>query len=317
MAGASWLESEVNETMMQKIRAAMYELKNALPEVVTGAGTLVFIVLLSIWMYIGSRQSEPFTPKLTGAEGVNFVEANRELTQVELDSFTGWTPNDYLPLTAFLDNKQNFQLGVIETIRFSVRVLRDNLSRQRTTDQIDNDVKRAFEFYSNDPKKWIFPSYESRLKEASQALMVYEERLKAGQARFYPRSDNLIQLLDQYASLLGAATTSLTDEQLGWLETDDRFYYSKGVAYAMYVEMQAVQKDFHEVLKKNDAEELTASIIRELRDTWFEPTVVFNGDKDGIYANHLKNLASDLLSIRQKLNSLSSVLSHRGGSSAG
>jgi hypothetical protein len=303
--------------MMQKIRRALYELKDALPEVLTGAGALVLIVLLSVWMYVGSRQSEPFQAKMTGAEGVNFVEVNRELTQVELDSFTGWTPNDYLPLTAFLDNKQNFQLGVIETIRFSVRVLRDNLSRQRTTDQIDNDVKKAFEFYSNDPKKWLFPSYESRLENASQALERYAERLKSGKARFYPRSDNLIQLLDQYASLLGAATTSLTDESLGWLETDDRFYYSKGVAYAMYVEMQAVQKDFHQVLKKNDAEELTASIIRELRDTWFEPTVVLKGDKDGVYANHLKNLASDLLGIRQKLNSLSSVLSHRGSSSAG
>jgi len=311
------MEAIEGDAMMEKIRTVLKRLQDLLPEMAALVGGSVLLVLLAVWMYIGSRQSEPFAPQLTGAEGVNFVEVNRELTRIELDSFTGWTPNDYLPLTAFLDNKQNFQLGVIETIRFSVRVLRDNLSRQRTTDQIDNDVKKAFEFYSNDPKKWIFPSYESRLKEASQALEKYAGRLQAGTARFYPRSDNLIQLLDQYSSLLGAATTSLTDESLGWLETDDRFYYSKGVAYAMYVEMQAVQKDFKDVLKKNDGEELTAAIIRELRDTWFEPTVVFKGDKDGIYANHLKNLASDLLGIRQKLNSLSSILSHRGGPSAG
>ena len=303
--------------MIESIKTFFRRLKDYAAMLATGAGALVIIVLLSMWGYTASRQSEPFKPVMNGAEGINFVEVNRKLTRIELDSFTGWTVNDYLPFTALFDNKQNFQLGAIETIRFSVRVLRDNLSRQRTTDQIDQDVKKAFEFYSNDPNKWIFPSYEGRLKEASQALATYVERLKSGKARFYPRSDNLIQLLDQYASLLGAATTSLTDENLSWLETDDRFYYSKGVAYAMYVEMQAVQKDFHEVLKKNDGEELTASIIRELRDTWFEPTVVFNGSKDGIYANHLKNLASDLLGIRQKLNSLSSVLSHRGASSSG
>jgi len=303
--------------VFEAIKRNFQNLKGSLAALGAVALTAVAIVLLSLWGYAASRQSEPFKAELAGAEGVNFVEVNRELTRIELDSFTGWTPNDYLPFTALFDNKQNFQLGVIETIRFSVRVLRDNLSRQRTTDQIDDDVKRAFEFYSNDPNKWIFPSYEGRLNEALDALASYVERLKSGKARFYPRSDNLIQLLDQYASLLGAATTSLTDENLSWLETDDRFYYSKGVAYAMYVEMQAVQKDFHEVLKKNDGEELTASIIRELHDTWFEPTVVFNGSKDGIYANHLKNLASDLLGIRQKLNSLSSVLSHRGGSSSG
>ena len=303
--------------MIDTIKTFFRTLKESSSLIASMAGTIVVIVLLSMWGYAASRQSEPFTPVLDAAEGVNFVEVNRELTRIELDSFTGWTVNDYLPLTALFDNKQNFQLGVIETVRFSVRVLRDNLSRQRTTDQIDEDVKKAFEFYSNDPNKWIFPSYEGRLNEAMQSLEAYAGRLNSGKARFYPRSDNLIQLLEQYSSLLGAATTSLTDENLGWLDTDDRFFYSKGIAYAMYVEMQAVQKDFHEVLKKNDGEELTASIIRELRDTWFEPTVVFNGSKDGIYANHLKNLASDLLSIRQKLNSLSSVLSHRGASSAG
>ncbi|HKI60287.1 MAG TPA: DUF2333 family protein [Mariprofundaceae bacterium] len=303
--------------MYESFKQRLNQIKEMLPGLAALVGAVVLIMLLSLWGYAGSRQSEPFKAQLNGIEGTNFVEVNRELTRIELDSFTGWTPNDYLPLTAFLDNKQNFQLGVIETVRFSVRVLRDNLSRQRTTDQIDDDVKKAFEFYSNDPNKWIFPSYEGRLKEASQALQSYTERLKSGKARFHPRSDNLIQLLEQYSSLLGSATTSLTDESLGWMETDDRFFYSKGVAYAMYVEMQAVQKDFHEVLKKNDGEELTAAIIRELRDTWFEPTVVLNGSKDGIYANHLKNLASDLLGIRQKLNSLSSVLSHRGSSSAG
>jgi len=305
------------ENLKQRLNRHLNQIKEMLPSLAAMAGAVVLVMLLSLWGYAGSRQSEPFNPQLSGIEGENFVEVNRELARIELDSFTGWTPNDYLPLTAFLDNKQNFQLGVIETIRFSVRVLRDNLSRQRTTDQIDEDVKKAFEFYSNDPNKWIFPSYEGRLKEASQALHSYRERLKSGKARFHPRSDNLIQLLEQYSSLLGSATTSLTDENLSWLEIDDRFFYSKGVAYAMYVEMQAVQKDFHEVLKKNDGEELTAAVIRELRDTWFEPTVVFNGSKDGIYANHLKNLSSDLLGIRQKLNSLSSVLSHRGSSSAG
>ena len=303
--------------MYENFKQRLKQFREMLPSLTALLGAVILIILLSLWGYAGSRQSEPFKPQLNGIDGENFVEVNRQLTRIELDSFTGWTPNDYLPLTAFLDNKQNFQLGVIETIRFSVRVLRDNLSRQRTTDQIDEDVKKAFEFYSNDPKKWIFPSYEGRLKEASESLQSYTERLKSGKARFHPRSDNLIQLLEQYSSLLGSATTSLTDENLSWLEIDDRFFYSKGVAYAMYVEMQAVQKDFHEVLKKNDGEELTAAIIRELRDTWFEPTVVFNGSKDGIYANHLKNLSSDLLGIRQKLNSLSSVLSHRGSSSAG
>jgi len=299
----------------QNIKGKLNILKVKLPNVFKFV--IIPIVLLSVWMYIASHQSEPFYPELNAVLGGNFADVNRILTEKELDSLTGWTANDYLPLTYFLDNKQNFQLGVIETVRFSVRVLRDNLSRQRTTDQIDTDVKKAFEFYSNDPHKWIFPSYESRLRKGSKSLESYTERLNNGSARFYPRSDNLIQLMTQYSSLLGSATTGLLDKDLSWTETDNRFYYSKGIAYAMHIEMLAVQKDFQKILKKNDGEELISSIISELDATWFEPTVVLNCGKDDVFANHLRNISSELLRIRQKINSLISVLSHSGQASAG
>ena len=82
------------------------------------------------------------------------------------------------------------------------------------------------------------------------------KNLKQGSADFYPRSDSLIILLQQYASLLGGATTRLlnasrpaataagadlaTHVPVAWSEIDDNFYYAQGVGYGLYHVFQAL-----------------------------------------------------------------------------
>ena len=91
-----------------------------------------------------------------------------------------------------LDNMPNFQLGVLEVVRYNVRVVRDNLSRMRTTDRLDPSAEAAFTNLSNDPFKWWFPSAESKWKEALAKLETYNQNLASGKSHFYPRADNLI-----------------------------------------------------------------------------------------------------------------------------
>ena len=122
-----------------------------------------------------------------------------------------WLPNDQIYPTVFLDNPQNFQLGQLEVIRYSTRVLRDKLSRQRTTDKIDPHADRAFTDFSNNPHFWLFPSAESKYASGISALKDYREGVIKGQSKFYPRADNLIELLDQLTSLLGGENTRLSN----------------------------------------------------------------------------------------------------------
>ena len=62
-----------------------------------------------------------------------------------------WLPNDVVYPAVFMDNPQNFQLGQLEVMRYCARVLRDKLSRQRTTDKIDRFADKAFTEFSNNP----------------------------------------------------------------------------------------------------------------------------------------------------------------------
>lgn len=247
-----------------------------------------------------------------------------------------WLPNDKIYPTVFLDNPQNFQLGELETVRYSTRVLRDKLSRLRTTDQIDKDAENAFVFFSNDPKKWILPSAESKYKKGLASLKAYRDNLVAGQANFYPRADNLVELLDQYASLLGGVNTRLSnaprqedkvlsEETAGdsftagekyvrvhvpWTQIDDNFYYGQGVAFGLRQMMVAIQHDFNNILEVKKAEELVVRIIDVLDQSQFEPLIVLNGKRGSIFANHSLQLQSLLEDARQKIRSLQDMIRH-------
>jgi hypothetical protein len=300
--------------------------------IVLSAGT-AFVLLYIINMLYFSLLPEYFTVEnKTGSRpGMAFITTTISLIDNELTfSSGGWLPNDtVLSPTWLLDNKQNFQLGVLEVARYNTRVLRDGLSRQRSTDAIDADCDKAFTSFSNDPYKWIFPSAESKYQEGIERLENYRLHLASGSAYFYPRSDNLIQLLEQYASLLGGVNTRLLNAsrthstssdnasessgmpryaRVPWLKIDDNFYFARGVGYGLYQMFKAVRVDFAQVLKDKNADIIIAEIIASLEETAFDPLVVTNGGKSGIFASHSSNLRVFLDDARQKINSLVNIL---------
>jgi len=245
-----------------------------------------------------------------------------------------WLPNDVIYSSILMDNPQNFQLGQLEVLRYCTRVLRDKLSRQRTTDKIDPHADRAFTDFSNNPHLWIFPAAESKLEDGVQALTRYRQGLMADTSHFYPRADNLIELLEQFTSLLGGVDTRLanaprdvasrlSEETAGdstqqgeklmkvrvpWTRIDDNFYFGRGVAYAMYEVMLAVRWEFRDVIEIKRSSELMDTIVEELRLADFEPLVVLNGSRDSIFANHSLKLMATLENVRQKMINLQQML---------
>ncbi len=292
---------------------------------------LVVIIALAVFtlvdMAINSIKPKPLsiTHEKT-VKGSAFVRTNMALINQMLHN---WMPNDIFWPTVLLDNMPNFQLGELEVVRYNVRVLRDNLSRMRTTDKLDPAVEKAFNALSNDPFKWWFPSAESKWKEAYNHLQKYHQNLLSGTSSFYPRADNLIELLSQYASLMGGVNTrlihaphdirevlaleaekgqehskELVQVNIPWYRVDDNFYYAQGVAYALNESFKAIRVDFMNVLVDKNSLILVDKILEDLSRCNFEPLIVFNGDPGSIFANHSLNLSSIFNDARQKVNSL-------------
>jgi len=259
--------------------------------------------------------------------GTAFIKVNQTLIKQLYDN---WLPNDLFWPTIFLDNIPNFQIGLLEVVRYNTRVLRDNLSRMRTTDKLDPLAEAAFTALSNDPYKWWFPSAESKWKLAYESLDKFYQNLVGKKSNFYPRADNLVELLNQYASLMGGVNTRLinaprdvnitladegalkkgaqdremVDIDIPWYQIDDNFYYAQGVAYGLYESFVAIRIDFIDVLKDKNSLNLVDKILEKLKRCHFEPLIVTNGKPESIFANHSLNLSGVFNDARQKVNSL-------------
>ena len=115
---------------------------------------LLFVLALAFFvvivMAINSTKPERIDlGKLdTDVKGCAFIRTNQILIE---NMHENWMPNDYFWPTVLLDNMPNFQIGELEVIRYNVRVLRDNLSRMRTTDNLSPTAETAFTSLSNDP----------------------------------------------------------------------------------------------------------------------------------------------------------------------
>jgi hypothetical protein len=276
------------------------------------------------FLHVDSSKKQP---------GVTFSTVLIEMGDEMLDP---WLSNDVIYPTVFLDNTPNFQLGELELIRYSIRVLRDKLSRMRTTDTINENCDQAYVYISNDPKRWMLPSAEGRFRRAFDEIDHYREDLIKGKANFYPRADNLIELLDQINSLLGGVNTRLShaprdkryvtsEETAGdefiegekkmevrvpWYKIDDNFYYARGVAYGVRNVMIAVKYEFKEVIELKKSTELLDRIIELLNLCQFEPLVVTNGKRGSIFANHSLQLLATTEDIRQKIRSFQEMLAN-------
>ena len=295
---------------------------------------ILLIYLIAVPIIMCLNYSFPEFSKIDTAEkkpGVIFTSALIQMGDQMLET---WLPNDILYPTIFLDNPQNFQLGELELNRYVIRVLRDKLSRLRTTDTINENCDQAYVYISNDPKKWILPSAESRFKRAYAELGEYRDQLEKGSASFYPRVDNLIELLDQINSLLGGVNTRLShaprdedfaisEETAGdeliegearvkvkvpWTKIDNNFYYARGVAYGVRQVMVAVKYEFKDVLELKRSMELLDRIIDLLNLSQFEPCYVANGSRGSLWANHSLQLLATTEDIRQKIRSLQGML---------
>jgi hypothetical protein len=294
---------------------------------------IVLFIFFAVVMVINSRK--PIYHAIAtenadkGIRGAHFTRTNQILIK---EMANNWLPNDLFWPTVLLDNMPNFQLGELEVVRYNARVLRDNLSRMRTTDRLDHQAEAAFTSLSNDPYKWWFPSAESRWRLAYDYLEVYYRNLASGRSQFYPRADNLIELLNQYLSLMGGVNTrlinaprdivstlaleeqkekapaSVVDIDIPWRQIDDNFYYAQGVAFALYESFRAIRGDFLEVLTDKNSVALVDKILEILSRCQFEPWIVFNGDPDSIFANHSLNLSGLFNDARQKINSLTIAL---------
>jgi hypothetical protein len=228
----------------------------------------------------------------------------------ELNGLTGWRPNDFVLWGPHLwaDNNSNRQLGILQAIRESVRVFKDHLTKV-SSDQFDPNLVAADLAFRNDAEKLWLPSSEGKFREGIRYLRAYSDGLKTTPPTSRPinqRNMELIRLFQAWGDLLGDAHARLYKEPESAWEDDDDFYHAQGFAHAIHHLVVAVGREYqHEFNTKP----VVGTLFKEVADALgkaatLKPLIVFDGQPDGIFANHRRNLDAYITEARQKMYSI-------------
>lgn len=242
--------------------------------------------------------------------GEPFADAVIQVMTHELDSTTGWRPNDFILWSPMIwaDNNSNRQLGIIQAMRESVRVLKDHLTKI-SSDEFDQNLVEADTALRNDAKKFWLPSAESKYQTAVDHLEKYIAGLKTdppSSRLVNQRNVELIRLFQAWTDLLGGAHAKLYNEEIGWLEIDDVFYSAQGFAHVMHQLTVATRLEYAEAI---DGRPVLKTLFEEVaialqRAATMKPIMILNGSPSGLFANHRRNLAAFISEARQKMYSI-------------
>ena len=282
---------------------------------IAAAAALLLLVLLPLVLHFGQKahnQIEIAPPADTApsAPGAHFGNAAARIMEHELDGTTGWRPNDLIVWGPRLaaDNNANRQLGVLQALRETLRIFKDELTKV-SSDTYDRNLVEADNLLRNDPHKWAFPSAESRYRDAVQRLDAYVAGLRGDVPASRPiitRNTELIPLLEAWNTVLGAAHADLYRTDTDWLQVDDDFYRVTGYCHVIANMVPAVEHEYGSELESRPGlRALFGEIHPPLaRCAVIKPVYVFNGRDSGMLANQRRNLDSYVNEARQKIYSI-------------
>jgi len=246
-------------------------------------------------------------PEISPIPGVTFVDTLIQIMDHELHGrFLGWRPNGVF-ICRFTDNVNNYQLGVLEAVRFTTLRLRDSLTRLGEADRYDPDLEQAVDEFHINAASWWFPSADGSYSQAIEHLKKFKTKLETGQRSFYYRRDTLVSLLSTYKDQLGNVNRTLV-MPVGWWNCDDYFYYAKGVAHVYYELLKVCRVGFKNQLATMHGADIMDETLHELLIAEkINPWIVFDGDLGGFLANHRANLNAPLSEVAHMLVVLSQL----------
>jgi hypothetical protein len=250
----------------------------------------------------------------TRVKGAAFVDAVIEPLDYELNErFYGWRPNDIIDVT---DNVENYQRGVLEVTRRSVRILTERISRTGTTVAFNTNLENAMNWLMVKADAYWFPAPEAKYREALDELERYKQSLERGRESFFTRSDNLIPLLQVFEDLLGSCEENLVKQkekdgrEVSFFTADDYFFYTKGVTGAIHTILEAVAEDFGATIESRKGTEDLHAAIESLHHAYeIDPLIILNSDPDSLWANHRANMAAPISHAKFYLRVLINTLS--------
>jgi hypothetical protein len=288
--------------------------------------TLAMFALVVIYAPVGMFMSDNTNVNLTMEPEVSpkqskAVAMAMALMQEQLDN--GWVPNNpiWFP-SAWLDNTPNFQIGILKVEAQFAYSMAQYLGRSRGSSPMDERLDKVQGKMNYDPTVWHYDSSvsavglsatsETQYENGIKLYAEYQDSLAKGEATYAIRADNLVSALSQFSNNMGSLTANIeshiSTNPNGLTDTkvDDLYFFNKGQAYAYYMILRELGKDYDKTIKEKGQETIWSQMLESLRIVaQLEPMIVFNGDPDTMFLNsHLSSQAFHFLLANKRMKEM-------------
>lgn len=196
----------------------------------------------------------------------------------ELNSTFGWSINDILFNSYFLDNRASRQYGVYHATKVLMDLYSMHIAKLGSNDKENQFLYSArLNQFAIDPRSFIFPSAESSYKKGIELVEEYKKSLDNGSGVYNCRTDDLYASFNIVVgeNLLGYALGLLQNTQeLAFYELDNKIYEVQGIVLVVRDFINTIYSLYPEINNKGNIENMTAAMDYMNRICTYDPLYI-------------------------------------------
>lgn len=196
----------------------------------------------------------------------------------ELNSMFGWSINDILFNSYFLDNRAARQYGVYHATKVLMDLYSMNIAKLGSNDKENQFLYSArLNQFAIDPRSFIFPSAESSYEKGIELVEKYKKSLDDGSGVYNCRTDDLYASFNVVVgeNLLGYALGLLQNTQeLAFYELDNKIYEVQGIVLVVRDFINTIYSLYPEINNKGNVENMTAAMDYMNRICTYDPLYI-------------------------------------------
>lgn len=196
----------------------------------------------------------------------------------ELNSMFGWSINDILFNSYFLDNRASRQYGVYHATKVLMDLYSMNIAKLGSNDKENQFLYSArLNQFAIDPRSFIFPSAESSYEKGIELVEKYKKSLDDGSGVYNCRTDDLYASFNVVVgeNLLGYALGLLQNTQeLAFYELDNKIYEVQGIVLVVRDFINTIYSLYPEINNKGNVENMTAAMDYMNRICTYDPLYI-------------------------------------------
>lgn len=268
-----------------------------------------FLLYYGIGAAISSKIDKNLSLPLSSSAAGYTPAATALVLKMQVDE-NPWTPA--LPLifpVAVTDNLQNFQLGAKNTVKYFINKISKLTS--------DKNLAQADELLNYPPDIWLFsktkkneiaPGSAKQYRKALAKINAYaaaphQLSASADALLFFIKAAD--DALEHHIAKLDKHAREHNSDIIDF-KADDIFYKTQGSIYALYYILQALSRDYQQIIVQQNQYENITSALKLLEEALvLNPISVKNAPLQDLYAaNHLLYLAYFLSAAQNRLKSV-------------